>query len=140
MTYRFGRSSATRLATCHPDLVLLMSEALTDPECPCDFTVTSGHRGQAEQDALFEAGRSKLRYPASRHNAMPSLAVDAVPYIPGVGPTWEWEHIEPLAAHIKIVWQRLQLEERTSGNYDMSWGGDWRWRDGAHYQLDRIGV
>lgn len=140
MTYRFSQRSFDRLMTCHPDLVLLMSEALSDPDCPCDFAITSGHRGQDEQDAIFAAGNSKLPWPRSRHNALPSLAVDAVPYIPGRGLSWDWEHIEPLAAHVKATWQRLARAERTSGTFDMSWGGDWRWRDGAHYQLDRVGT
>lgn len=140
MPYAFGLRSLQRLNTCHEDLQLLMMEALLDPECPCDFSITSGHRGKEEQNALYDAGRSKLRYPRSKHNELPSLAVDAVPYLPGSGLSWDWAHIDPLAVHIKATWQRLQIEERVSGTYDCSWGGDWRWRDGAHWQLDRVGT
>tara|TARA_R100000458_G_C8274283_1_gene249221 strand:- start:1797 stop:2222 length:426 start_codon:yes stop_codon:yes gene_type:complete len=139
VTWSFSQRSLTRLNTCHPDLQLLMAEALAAPECPCDFSITSGHRGQQEQDELYEAGRSKLRYPRSRHNSMPSLAVDAVPYIREEGGlTWEWEYIDPLASHILDTWKRLEIEERVSGAYELEWGGSWRWRDGAHYQINRV--
>ena len=43
MTYRFSQRSLDRLNTCHPDLVLLMTEALADPDCPSDMTVLCGY-------------------------------------------------------------------------------------------------
>ena len=133
--YRWSRRSRERLATCDPDLILLFEEALSDPMCPSDMTVVCGHRGKAEQNAAYARGASKLRYPKSRHNSMPSMAVDVAPYIDG-GISWSWPHYYPLAGHIKRVWSRLKDEGRVSGA--LVWGGDWtRFKDGAHWQIDR---
>jgi len=72
----FGKQSAERLATCHPDLQRLMNEAIKH----VDFSITCGHRGQAEQDKAFADGNSKLKWPHGEHNKLPSRAVDVAPY------------------------------------------------------------
>lgn len=41
-----------------------------------DLTVTEGHRGEAAQNAAFEAGFSKKRWPDSGHNSLPARAFD----------------------------------------------------------------
>jgi len=41
--------------------------------------VLVGRRGREEQEEAFRTGKSKVRYPNSKHNANPSLAVDIVP-------------------------------------------------------------
>ena len=45
-----------------------------------DVTVLCGHRGKAEQDLAYSRGYSKLKYPKSKHNKIPSLAIDLAPY------------------------------------------------------------
>lgn len=45
-----------------------------------DTRIIIGHRTEADQNAAFHAGASQKRWPDGNHNAMPSLAVDAVPY------------------------------------------------------------
>jgi len=50
-----------------------------------DFQVICGVRGAREQDLAFSSGRSKLKFPNSKHNIYPperfeSEAVDIVPY------------------------------------------------------------
>lgn len=72
----FGKSSLKRLAECHPDLQLLCKSVLQD----MDITIICGHRNEADQEAAFKAGNSKLHYPKSKHNSIPSLAVDVCPY------------------------------------------------------------
>ena len=137
MTYRFSQRSLDRLGTCHPDLVLLITEALADPACPSDMTVLCGYRGEAEQNAAYDSGASKLRYPRSKHNKTPhSMAVDVAPYVGG-SVTWDWKHYYPLADHIKATWARLQAAGRLSGDYGLGWGGDWQtFKDGPHWQLN----
>lgn len=137
MTYRFSSRSTERLETCHPDLVLLMNEALADPECPSDMSILCGYRGEEEQNAAFESGASQLRYPQSRHNRSPSLAVDMAPYVGGI--TWDWDYYNPLAAHIKKVWARLSENGQLSGDYRLQWGGDWTsFQDGPHWELREL--
>ena len=138
MSYAFSSRSMQRLNTCHPDLVVLMTQAIADPECPSDMSVLCGYRGEEEQNAAYESGASKLRYPQSKHNKTPhSLAVDVAPYIGGI--SWDWQYYYPLADHIKEVWLRLKEDCQLSGEYDLEWGGDWTsFKDGPHWQLAAV--
>lgn len=139
MAWAYSQRSIDRLTSCHPDLQLLMVEALADPECPCDISIIEGHRTKERQDMLKDQGKSQLSWPHSRHNSYPSLAVDIAPYIGGI--SWVEEDHQRLAEHILAVWSRLVQEEKTSGNYTLSWGGHWRtFVDMPHYQLDRVGT
>ncbi|MHC4700772.1 MAG: M15 family metallopeptidase domain-containing protein, partial [Planctomycetota bacterium] len=45
-----------------------------------DISLVSGYRDFMEQNALFEAGASTVRWPDSKHNKRPSLAVDLQPF------------------------------------------------------------
>ena len=72
----FGSSSAKHLKTLHPNLQAILLEAIE----VYDFSILCGHRSQQEQDKLFAEGKSKLKYPDSRHNQYPSNAVDIAPY------------------------------------------------------------
>ena len=136
MGYRFSSRSLERLRTCHADLVLLMTEALADPDCPSDISVLEGFRNQADQDAAFAAGSSTLRWPQSRHNSTPSMAVDVAPYVNG-GITWDWQYYYPLAEHVEQVWNRLFVAGDLTGDFSLTWGGSWTtFKDGPHWQLD----
>ena len=91
-----------------------------------DFSVIEGHRAQKEQDAYFESGASKVRFPHSFHNKVPSLAIDIVPY------PIDWKNLQrfrTLAEIIKDVCEEL-------GEEDLKWGYDkWGW-DMPHWQLE----
>lgn len=76
--WSFGEASKDRLATCHPDLIAVAMLALEYSYG--DFAIACGHRGQAEQDAAFNAGRSEKRWPTGNHNASPSNALDFMPW------------------------------------------------------------
>ncbi len=58
------------------DLQVLFNEVIQFYDC----TVVCGHRSEAEQNAAFAAGNSQLRFPASKHNSTPSMAVDVAPF------------------------------------------------------------
>lgn len=138
MAYRFSTRSASRLAECHPDLQALMNAVIESADCPCDVTVLCGFRGEVDQNAAYDAGRSKLRFPQSKHNKTPSHAVDVAPYVGGAV-SWDWDHYHPLAAHVKATWERLEREGALSGRFRLTWGGDWTsLRDGPHWQIDPV--
>ncbi len=112
-----------------------MTAALQHPDCPSDMTIVYGHRSNAEQAELYAQGRTKpgkvvtnARPGQSRHNSWPSDAVDVIPYVNGSG-SWSWDHINPMADHIKRVAAELGIK--------VTWGGDWRMKDGAHWELPR---
>jgi len=73
---KFSQESFSKLSTCHPDLQALFYRVIQYRDC----TILEGYRGQAQQDADFAAGRSKLKFPNGKHNSQPSNAVDVAPY------------------------------------------------------------
>jgi hypothetical protein len=76
MSYRFGKSSQKQLETCHPIIQEILNEAIEY----IDFSVLCGHRNKKAQTKAFNDGNSKVQYPDSEHNSLPSLAADVAPY------------------------------------------------------------
>lgn len=91
--YKFGRKSYERSLTCDPRLQDILNEAIKI----IDFSVLCGHRGETEQNKAFNEGRSKLKWPQSKHNSLPSMAVDIAPY------PINWDDTERFAHLIGIV-------------------------------------
>mgnify|MGYP005848532571 CR=1 FL=1 len=98
-----------------------------------DCTILAGHRGQAEQDALFAAGRSQLKFPSSKHNSTPSKAVDVAPY------PIDWGNRDRFNLFAGIV-----LGVASEKKIGIRWGGDWdgdtdtrdnRFDDLVHFEL-----
>lgn len=75
---KFGKTSQSRLKTCHPDLQLLMLEVIK----LYDFSVLEGERTLEQQQKYFKEGKSKLDgiNKKSKHQNSPSLAIDIAPY------------------------------------------------------------
>ena len=118
----FSQSSKDHLSTAHPLLQRLFNFVILYYDC----SVICGHRGEAEQNAAYDAGHSKLKYPYSQHNKVPSMAVDVVPYPLDWDDTVEFERLGEL---VKVVATGLGIP--------IVWGGDWNsFRDLPHYQLD----
>ena len=134
--YAWGRRSLSRLEQCHPLLQTLMHRVIRRDDLPFDLTILCGHRSQAEQDAAYKAGTSKLKWPRSKHNKTPSLAVDVAPFVGGQI-SWDWKHYNELAPLVKSEWGKLKSEGLVPDGEDLTWGGDWRsFPDGPHFQLD----
>ena len=72
----FSKLSKSRLESCHPFLQDLFNEVIKYYDC----TIVCGFRSQEAQEEAFRSGFSKARFPSSKHNQIPSLAVDVVPY------------------------------------------------------------
>jgi hypothetical protein len=72
----FGRGSLQKLGTCDERLQQVFNRVVAGFDC----VIVCGARGKEEQDEAFRTGKSKLRYPAGKHNSTPSKAVDAMPY------------------------------------------------------------
>ena len=72
----FSQRSLRLLSTADERLQRLFLEVVKTYDC----TVLCGHRGKEEQEEAYRAGESKVLFPHSRHNRMPSLAVDVAPY------------------------------------------------------------
>lgn len=129
MSYTFGQSSAERLYTCHHDLQRLLQEAIRI----IDFSVLCGYRDEAAQTAAVNAGSSKVRFPDSKHNSLPSMAVDIAPY------PIDWDNIARFA-HLQGVIRGLAhsmgIEIRLGGDWDMDGDiTDQRFIDWPHIEL-----
>lgn len=133
--YAFGTTSIERLNTCHVDLQRVMRAAIGDPACPHDFGISCGHRNQAEQDAAFARGLSKLKWPHGEHNRLPSRAVDILPVIDGRN-AWGWIEDRKKAgmpaveidARLYRVFRALRdhiWRHADRLGVPLRWGGDW---------------
>ena len=72
----FSQSSASKLAGCHRDLQTLFNHIILERDC----TVVCGFRDEEAQNKAFSEGNSQKKWPDSKHNTQPSLAVDVAPY------------------------------------------------------------
>jgi peptidoglycan L-alanyl-D-glutamate endopeptidase CwlK len=72
----FSETSKERLKTCHSDLQILCNRLIER----YDFTVVCGHRDEEDQNRAYRTGKSEKQWPDSKHNTVPSLAVDLAPY------------------------------------------------------------
>lgn len=72
----YSTISKSRLVTCHEDLQTLFNEVIKYYDC----TIVYGHRGEIAQNQAYAEGKSQLKWPNSKHNKWPSLAVDAAPF------------------------------------------------------------
>ena len=135
--YSFSKRSLDNLATAEEKLQLLFNEVIKEIDC----TVIYGHRTPEEQFELFKQGREKKdgwwvkvgatvtnldgNIKKSKHNYLPSKAVDVVPY------PLDWKDIESfknLAIVVKKKAEELGIE--------VEWGGDWVTPiDMPHYEL-----
>jgi peptidoglycan L-alanyl-D-glutamate endopeptidase CwlK len=75
---RFGRESRDNLDTCHPDLQRLFIEVVRWVDC----SVLYGHKNEELQNKLFNMTPkvTKVKWPDSTHNTVPSDGIDVVPY------------------------------------------------------------
>ncbi len=112
----FSKKSLACLATCHPDLQAVCKELIKQ----YDFSVLEGRRGEREQNEAFKKGTSRVRYPYSAHNKIPSLAVDIAPY------PIDWDNIyrfNEMIIRFDTVANMLRAEGVISS--DFIYGGKW---------------
>lgn len=123
--YKYGNSSKKRLSTCHPDLQEIFNEAIKRQ----DVTIMCGHRGEKDQNEAYAAGTSKLKYPKSKHNSYPSIAIDA-----GFYPV-DWNDIDrwkEFAQSILDIAAEKGIPLKSGG---LSWGWDY-----PHFELTAPGT
>lgn len=120
MDRKFGKKSLERLRTCHDDLQLLCHAILED----MDITVLCGYRSEQEQNEAFAKGTSKLKFPKSKHNSYPSLAVDIAPY------PVDWNNIEAFNKMCDIAEQKAEKM-----GIEIRLGRDFSFRDYPHIEL-----
>lgn len=132
---RFSKNSLKHLESCHPDLQMLFLQVVYNFDC----TIIGGHRGQEEQDRVFNEGFSKVEWPNSKHNESPSMAVDVTPY------PIDWQDTERMSYFAGYV-MGLAAEMKRQGliEHHIRSGIDWdrdtmtndqEWSDLPHFEL-----
>jgi peptidoglycan L-alanyl-D-glutamate endopeptidase CwlK len=121
--YKFSDSSKKKLNECHKDLITLFNEIIKHRDC----TIVCGYRNESEQNEAYDKRFTTFRFPNSKHNVSPSLAVDVVPYLRGkaiFGETQkEKEQMIYFAGFVMGVAERLFESGYIS--HKIRWGGDW---------------
>jgi len=72
----YSQQSEGRLSTCHSDLQKVFRRVLE----VFDHTIECGFRNKDAQDNAVLTGHSQTPWPTSKHNKIPSEAVDAMPW------------------------------------------------------------
>ncbi len=122
----FSKASFSKLTTCHSDLQVLFFEVIKYFDC----TILEGYRNEQDQEAAFAKGNTKLHWPHGKHNANPSMAVDAAPYPLNFNDEklFIW-----FGGFVMGIAQKLKEEGKMS--HSVRWGGSW---DGLG-KLDKVG-
>jgi peptidoglycan L-alanyl-D-glutamate endopeptidase CwlK len=108
---KFSEKSLEKLATCDERLQKVFLAVVEKMDC----TVIEGHRGEAQQNADFENGRTKLRWPHGKHNSLPAKACDVAPY------PIDWNDIPRFVTFSKVVFECAR-----DLKINLRWGGDWK--------------
>jgi hypothetical protein len=107
---KFSKSSLKKLGECHPNIQSIFNEVIKHYDCK----VLCGYRSEEDQTRAFDGGYSKVQYPNSKHNIVPSHGIDVVPY------PIDWSDRESFyhfAGYVKGV--------ADMHNVNIRWGGDW---------------
>lgn len=118
--YKFGSRSLENLNECHPDLQSIAHELIKE----MDVAVICGHRSKADQDKAYDMGKSRLRWPHSKHNSTPSHAMDIVPW------PLDWNDIDrfkDMCERVEKIAKRLNIHVRL--------GRDFSFKDWNHIEL-----
>ncbi len=134
--WTWSQASQTELESCHPALQQVLHQALL--LSPFDLRILEGHRDENTQTALFRAGRSQLRWPHSKHNSMPSRAVDIIPL------PLDWANTFAFHVMCGVMYAAAARIDLTAQGWRLrtgqDWNGNWRntdqsFHDAPHFEL-----
>lgn len=106
----FGKKSSEKLAELHPQLQLVLLEAIKH----VDFSIYEGHRSNAKQKVYFESGKSQKPPGTSKHNKFPSEAADLWAY------PIDWKQTEQQCYVMGII-----MGIASQMGVKLRWGYDW---------------
>ncbi|MBF0263563.1 MAG: M15 family peptidase [Magnetococcales bacterium] len=130
---KFSKTSLKNLSQCDHHLQILFGEVIKKIDC----TVVCGHRGKTDQDAAYLSHRSQVRWPESKHNRTPSLAVDVVPCIGGK-PSWEDHDCYLFSGKVMGYVNTMNMEAKIRCGADWNGNGstrDQELKDSCHFEM-----
>jgi peptidoglycan L-alanyl-D-glutamate endopeptidase CwlK len=116
--FKYSKNSFLNKESCHPDLQAILDILITF----YDHSVVFGYRGEKDQNIRYERGDSQLKYPHSKHNKKPAMAVDIIPY-PGGYKAPREQFIIMGCLFIGIA---KGLKAAGIISHDIRWGADWK--------------
>jgi peptidoglycan L-alanyl-D-glutamate endopeptidase CwlK len=134
---RFSETSKSKLSGCHRDLQTLFNHIILDRDC----TVICGFRDEIAQNTAFSEGNTQKKWPDSKHNTQPSLAVDVAPY-EASGVDWGKLQSAEFAGYVMGVADQLlrigSISHRIRRGVD--WDGDYdvddtKFWDACHFEI-----
>lgn len=139
MSYSYSDSSLEELNTCDPRLISLFKEAINF----WNIIIINGRRGKEKQNKKYQKGLTKKKYPESKHNKKPSMAVDAAPYFANRKQPIPWKKPDILlhfAGKIIGLAKSRGIEIRYGGDWDgdfvpVTEDDDETFFDGIHFEL-----
>ncbi|MBL4811007.1 MAG: M15 family metallopeptidase [Rhodobacteraceae bacterium] len=129
MSFSLSKKSRANLSGVHPRLIEVVELAIV--LTVQDFSVGGGARTAAEQNALYQQGRSKpgkivTHKDGHKHKSNHQItadgtghAVDLVPFANGAM-RWDWPLIYPVAEAMQEAASQLGVELRWGGVWDRS--------------------
>jgi len=131
--FKWGKKSNRNRETLSPDLRTIADKVLSYNLMDC--MIDCSYRNDSEQDRLYAIHRSKVKWPKSKHNQLPSLAMDLVPIINGKA-SWNKLHCCFLAGLVQATAKELEVKLRWGGNWDMDHEPitDQDFQDLAHFE------
>ena len=113
---KFNSKSRKRLDTCSPEWSEILNEVIKYYDC----TILEGHRNKEKQYLAYAKKASKHRWPNSKHNSLPSKAVDVAPWpIP-----YEWgENWKDRVKFYEL--KAIIFYVAAQKGYKIRYGGDW---------------
>lgn len=107
----FSKLSEQRLGMADSRIQALLQEAIKH----IDFTILCTYRNEDEQEDAYRTGRSKVRWPNSKHNRRPSVAVDLAPFPVDWTDTARFAR---LAGYIERIAHEQGIKLRWGGDFD----------------------
>jgi peptidoglycan L-alanyl-D-glutamate endopeptidase CwlK len=116
----FSQISSQKLGTCHIVLQEIAYEAIKI----YDFSVLCGHRSEVDQMIAYQEGRSHVVWPDSKHNKLPSMAMDLAPW------PIDWNDINRFYELAGVI-QTIAFQK----DVKIVWGGKWKsLKDYPHFE------
>lgn len=124
-----SKKSLERLNECDEKIQKVILEVIKHYDC----TVTCGYRGQEEQDQAVREGKSKVKFPNSKHNSLPSKAIDVIPYPVDWNDTKRFMHF---AGFVQATALSMGIKLRWGGDFngDLNFKND-KFIDMPHFEL-----
>jgi hypothetical protein len=141
MNFQFGKRSLEELGSADMKLQLVLNSAIK--KGIIDISVLTGHRGKDDQNKAFIELKSRVEWPNSKHNSLPSSAVDVAPYPIDWGEEGDKETRRKAIARFYFL-AGIIMGCAVVHHVELRWGGDWdrdgdfndqRFDDLVHFEL-----